>query len=205
MCHAEGRFRGAVQVRLNTGPGDTPAPQRVSTDGGDTPSGARAAIRIRAAEPEDGEAIAGVWNEPEAVAGTMQLPYRSVEHRRQRLAQLQPDSHTLVAEVEGRVVGLATLTQASQARRRHTGYVGMAVHDDFHGQGVGTALLEALMDLADNWLALKRVELQVYTDNAAAIRLYEKFGFVIEGTSKDYAFGSGRYLDAHHMARVREW
>ena len=58
--------------------------------------------------------------------------------------------------------------------------------------------------MADNWLNLKRVELQVYTDNARAIHLYEKFDFVIEGTHKAFAFRDGEYVDAYSMARVKE-
>jgi putative acetyltransferase len=81
--------------------------------------------------------------------------------------------------------------------------VGMTVHDNFQGQGVGTALLAAILDLADNWLGLRRIELHVYTDNAPAIHLYQKFGFEIEGTARHYAFRAGEYADAYAMARLR--
>ncbi len=80
----------------------------------------------------------------------------------------------------------------------------MSVHSDYWNRGVGSALMSAVVDLADNWLNLKRIELEVYTDNAAAIHLYEKFGFVIEGTKRKYAFRDGEYVDAHVMARVRD-
>jgi putative acetyltransferase len=60
-----------------------------------------------------------------------------------------------------------------------------------------------VLDLADNWLDLTRIELSVYTDNAAGIVLYEKFGFEIEGTHRRYAFRNGEYVDAYSMARVR--
>jgi L-phenylalanine/L-methionine N-acetyltransferase len=79
----------------------------------------------------------------------------------------------------------------------------MAVHDDFQGRGVGSALMAAMLDLADNWLNLRRIELEVYADNAPAVRLYEKFGFAIEGTLRDFAFRDGEYVDAYLMARVR--
>src|SRR5215216_6062734 len=49
------------------------------------------------------------------------------------------------------------------------GNIGMAVHDDWQGKGIGTALMEAALDLADNWLNLTRIELRVYTDNAAGV------------------------------------
>lgn len=47
--------------------------------------------------------------------------------------------------------------------------------------------METALDLADNWLGLSRVELTVFTDNATAIALYEKFGFEIEATHRRFA------------------
>jgi L-phenylalanine/L-methionine N-acetyltransferase len=64
--------------------------------------------------------------------------------------------------------------------------------------------MQAALDLADDWLNLTRIELSVYTGNAAAVALYEKFGFEIEGTHRRYAFRDGAYVDAYSMARVRD-
>jgi putative acetyltransferase len=114
------------------------------------------------------------------------------------------EDHHLVASVEGEVVGSLNLrTHPTVWRRRHVGEIGMAVRDDWQGKGVGTALLRSALDLADNWLNLTRIELIVYTDNAAGIALYEKFGFEIEGTHRQFAFRSGEYTDAYSMARLR--
>jgi putative acetyltransferase len=71
------------------------------------------------------------------------------------------------------------------------------------GKGVGTALMQALVDLADGWLNVFRLELTVFVDNRRAIALYRKFGFEIEGTHKAYALRAGEYVDAHFMARIR--
>jgi putative acetyltransferase len=68
---------------------------------------------------------------------------------------------------------------------------------------VGTTLMEAAVDLAENWLNIGRIELEVFTDNVAALALYQKFGFVIEGTLRDFAFRDGRYVDSYLMARLR--
>ncbi|MFU7507526.1 GNAT family N-acetyltransferase [Vibrio cholerae] len=87
-------------------------------------------------------------------------------------------------------------------RRRHVGTFGMGVKDDVQGLGVGSALLKTVIDLAANWLNLNRIALPVYVDNERAINLYKKFGFVIEGESKAYAFRNGSYVDVYHMARV---
>lgn len=160
-------------------------------------------ISVRAREPRDIEALHEVMSCPGVVHGTMQLPLRSLEGRREQYNQSRPDMHSLVAEVDGRVVGQLGLFLESAARRRHVGSVGMAVHDDFQGQGIGSAMMAAALELADNWLNLHRIELEVYTDNPAAIRLYEKFGFVIEGTLRHFAFRNGEYVDAYKMGRVR--
>ncbi len=63
--------------------------------------------------------------------------------------------------------------------------------------------MKALIDAADNWLNLSRLELTVFTDNEPALKLYQNLGFVIEGTHKKFAFRDGEYIDAHTMARVR--
>jgi len=96
------------------------------------------------------------------------MPFPQVESWRERLAK-PPEGYSLVACVEGEVVGELSLhTSPTRWRMRHVGSIGMAVRDDWQGRGVGTALMEAALDLADNWLNLTRIELRVYTDNAAA-------------------------------------
>jgi L-phenylalanine/L-methionine N-acetyltransferase len=79
----------------------------------------------------------------------------------------------------------------------------MSVHDDHCGRGIGSALTAALVDVADHWLSLKRLELTVYVDNEPAIRLYKKFGFEVEGTRRADSFRDGKFVDVLMMARVR--
>ncbi|AYG59579.1 GNAT family N-acetyltransferase [Rhizobium jaguaris] len=157
---------------------------------------------IRAARPSDAEAVALIANLPGYRAGTLRLPFQSVEETRQRLEKPASDSVNLVAVLNGQVVGNAGMRRHS-GRQIHTGHLGMGVHDDFTGRGIGSALLAALVDAADNWLAIKRLELTVYVDNEPAIRLYEKFGFETEGRLRAFAFRNGEYVDAFTMARVR--
>ena len=88
-------------------------------------------------------------------------------------------------------------------RRKHVGAIGISVHADWQGKGVGKELMRAIIDLADNWLNLTRLELEVYADNEAAIHLYERFGFEIEGTLRQHAFRDGRYIDSKVMGRLR--
>jgi putative acetyltransferase len=63
--------------------------------------------------------------------------------------------------------------------------------------------MQAAVDLADRWLNLSRLELEVYTDNEPAVRLYKKFGFQIEGTGVRADFRDGEFVDIYMMARLR--
>jgi putative acetyltransferase len=159
---------------------------------------------IRRAEPGDYEAICHIYSHPKVIWGTLQLPFPSVDAWRKRLAEPQEGYFSLLACVEKEVVGqLGLQTFPNRPRRRHVGQLGMAIRDDWHGKGAGSALMQAAIDLAERWLNLSRLELEVYTDNEPAIRLYKKFGFVIEGTLTLYAYRDGQYVDTYAMARLR--
>jgi L-phenylalanine/L-methionine N-acetyltransferase len=160
---------------------------------------------IRRAEPSDADGMYKIYSSPRVIWGTLQLPFPSAESWRKRLAESPDGYFSLLACVENEVIGQSGLqTFPNRPRRRHVGQIGMSVRDDWQGKGAGSALMQAMVDLADNWLNLLRIELDVYTDNEAAIRLYKKFGFVIEGTHQKFAYRDGHYVDVHAMARLRE-
>lgn len=158
-------------------------------------------VIVRAMEPEDAEAVAAIHNQRAVARDTLQIPYQTVNEQRERFGQ-SATRRLLVAELEGFVVGVAGLHLYS-GRRAHAGSLGMGVREECQGRGVGTALLRAILDLADNWYNLRRVELEVYADNESAIRLYRKHGFMVEGTHRAYAYRDGDYVDALSMARLR--
>ena len=159
-------------------------------------------ILIRAQEPEDIPDITELLNQPQAVHGTLQTPYVSVAARRARFGSGRADHTALVAELEGKVIGTAGLTR-HEGRRSHAGQIGMAVHDAYSGRGAGSALLAAVIEVADLWLGLVRIELTVWTDNRRAISLYERAGFEPEGVMRAYAWRDGAFVDALAMARLR--
>jgi putative acetyltransferase len=159
-------------------------------------------LLIRHVEPNDLEAIRALYAEPNVVSGTLQVPFPSLELWRKRLSDLEPDARTLVAVADGAVVGHLGIHPAYRPRRAHAAALGMAVHDAWAGQGIGSVLLRHALALADNWLNLLRLELVVFVDNEAAIRLYRKHGFVIEGTHRAFALRKGAFVDAYAMARL---
>ena len=163
----------------------------------------RNAVTIRAARADDCHDIYELYACPGVVRNTLQLPYVSLDKRKAQLQNSGADNYALVAELGGKVVGSIDISR-KRNRLAHVASLGMAVHDDYQNRGIGTELMKAALDMTDNWLNIRRIELDVYTDNLPAVHLYEKFGFVREGVRKRLAFREGEYVDAYHMARLRE-
>lgn len=157
---------------------------------------------IRHATVADAESLWTLYSDESAYSGTLQMPFPSLELWKTRLAQTDGNVR-LVACCDAEVVGNAGLHTNTSPRRAHAASLGMAVRSAWQGKGVGTALLAAIVELADHWHGFARLELTVYTDNAPAIGLYQKAGFEIEGTLRGYALRRGRLADAFTMARIR--
>ncbi len=162
-------------------------------------------ITIRRIRADDASAIVRMMGDPAVYPSLMQMPYPSEEAHRTRIVEgLAPGKVdlSLVAERDGKLVGSAGLHPVGPAlRRRHVMTFGISVVPEACGQGVGTALLQAICDYADRWMGALRIELTVYVDNAAAIALYRKFGFAVEGRHGAYAMRDGSFVDAFTMAR----
>jgi putative acetyltransferase len=182
----------------DSGPADIKVPALRPAD---APSPA-ARLLIRAQEPSDWAEMSALMVLPKVRWGTLRLPFESREQWRKKTENPSVDRTGIVAVLDGHVVGAAGIHQYA-GRRRHAAHLGISVHDDFHGRGIGSALMAALIDVADNWLDLKRIELTVFVDNAPAIGLYRKFGFEVEGTRRADSFRDGKYVDTFEMARLR--
>ena len=137
--------------------------------------------------------------------GTARLPFQAPDEIRSWLERTSAagTGRELVALVDDELVGNASLDRPT-GRRAHIGRIDLGVHDAWVGRGIGTALLAALVDLADNWLGLVRLELTVDTDNAPALALYRRFGFTVEGTHRAHILRGGQFVDGYTMARLNE-
>jgi ribosomal-protein-alanine N-acetyltransferase len=105
-----------------------------------------------------------------------EIPIDRKRRREGRLALLRGDAYLgLVAEVDGRIVG-ELIIEIVHGR----GELGMDILDGFRGQGIGSFLVARAIEWA-RAKGLAKLSLEVWPHNAAAIALYEKFGFVQEG------------------------
>ncbi len=159
-------------------------------------------VIIRPILLQDAEALWKIARQEGVIETTMALPSLRLEQRQKSISELSENDHYMVAERAGEVVGIAGLTVGS-GRTRHSGSLFIYVARQQQGQGIGTRLMQSLLDLADNWLLLRRVELTVLTENEGARRLYERLGFGIEGCRKMSVIAQGEIKDEWLMARYR--
>ena len=160
-------------------------------------------ITIRALEPADAPEVSALAGAHGTFESTLQLPDMPVASRLEGLQKVEPLSCRLVAVAEGRVIASAGLhTAGTSLRRAHVRMLGIGIAPGFQGRGVGRMLITRLLDWADNWAGVLRIELTVHADNDRAMALYRSMGFEDEGRHRAYAIKDGRYVDALCMARL---
>lgn len=167
-----------------------------------------AQYKIRALEPSDLRDI----NEIRSMRGVMEtiptLFSEPLTHTEAVMKSFGTNDHMLAAEIiqengTPKVIALGGLHVASKHRVRHCADISLIVHTDYQNEGIGKEILTLLLELADKWLLLKRVELEVDAENGRAIHLYEKLGFEKEGVKKYASVKNGRLTDIILMARYR--
>lgn len=110
--------------------------------------------------------------------------------------------HThLVASRGDALIGWCDVLPLHGQMRAHAGVLGMAVAAPERGRGVGTALIQAVIQRATA-RGLTRIELTVHAGNTVAQALYRRHGFEHEGTQRRGWCLRGQYADVHHMARL---
>lgn len=161
-------------------------------------------ITIRPLRLTDAGDIHELMHMPNVLWGTALLPSTTADKWHSIIESWLKDEHMhiFVAEIQGKVAGVVSL-HVGTGRESHVGDIAMAVHDKHQGQGIGKMLMLTVIDLADNWLNLVRLEMDVYTDNERALRLFKNFDFEIEGRKRLDAFRGGSYIDSYILARLR--
>ncbi|MGE7603194.1 N-acetyltransferase family protein [Peribacillus sp. NPDC097675] len=111
---------------------------------------------------------------------------------------LENEKETLiVAEKEGEIIGWIVFQMTkNRMRLSHTGTFGMMISKRYRGLGIGSMLLKALLDWAENHPSIEKVSLGVFSSNHGALSLYKKMGFLEEGRKvKEFKMGENEYVD----------
>ena len=124
-----------------------------------------------------------------------------------RLARREEDAGSgtgdaqFVVDVDGTAVGSAGLFGLDPLARHAE--AGISLVAEVRGRGVGTSALRQLVEFGFVRLNLRRIHLEVIASNLAAIRCYEKAGFVVEGRLREHAWVRGGYEDIVLMGILR--
>jgi len=142
---------------------------------------------VREATVADAEKIVDylsvILNDPYSSISDPDEMLLNVHRQREHLRRTQSGgrSCSLVAVAGNKIIGFLTMEPGRRRKISHTIELGMSVHEDWRGRGVGTALIKCAVDWAERSGEFEKIVLNVFSGNDAAIRLYQKAGFVIEG------------------------
>ena len=73
---------------------------------------------------------------------------------------------------------------------------------EYQGKGIGTSIIQQLIDWAKGNEVTTRIQLDTRTDNELAVKLYQSFGFEIEGCLKNSTLLDGKYYDLYVMGMM---
>ncbi len=153
----------------------------------------------------DSEGLFALFSEPEFLhdASTRERFESREEMQRWLDGIMAAQRYEIVALLHDEIVGYGGLYVLGDGQD-HAGFVMLGVRDAFRRRGIGSVLMHMLVATATHYVGLHRVQLTVFTDNAAAIGLYRKFGFEIEGLHRFFARRGTEFVHALTMARIVE-
>lgn len=111
----------------------------------------------------------------------------------------QKNSLFIIAEDKGKIIGNLSFIGGKRPRTMHTGEFGISVLKEYWGNGVGTELINYLIQWSKETEIIRKINLRVRTDNSAAIHLYEKMGFVNEGRISREMIINDKFVDTYLM------
>lgn len=160
-------------------------------------------VKLRQATVRDAEALRTIYNhEVENTTVTFDLEPRTLEEQQAWIAERQGALGVVVAEIDGDVVGFASLSPyrprpAYRATVENSIYVG----ESARGQGVGRALMDELIDLA-RARGFHTILAHITGDHEASIALHHACGFEIVGVQREVGRKFGRWLDVTVMQKM---
>lgn len=160
-------------------------------------------VNLRLARPEDAKATCEIYNtEVTGSTVTFDLVPRSIEDQVAWLDQRSGAMAVVVAEIDGHVVGFASLSPyRDRPAYATTVEDSVYVHADFRGQGIARALVAEILDIAST-RGFHAVMARIVGGHDASISLHSSLGFEIVGTEREVGRKFGKWLDVVIMQRM---
>ena len=103
-------------------------------------------------------------------------------------------SNYFVVMKNNKMIGCIGFNGNTARKMKHYGTIGISVLKEYWGRGIATTLLEKLISWSKE-KGIKKINLDVFENNERAIKLYEKFGFKLEGCIEDGIFDGENYIN----------
>ena len=160
-------------------------------------------VNLRLARPEDAEATREIYNtEVTGSTVTFDLVPRSIDDQLAWLDQRSGAMAVVVAEIDGQIVGFASLSPyRDRPAYATTVEDSVYVHADFRGRGVARALLAEILDIAAP-RGFHAVMARIVGGHDASIGLHSSLDFEIVGTEREVGRKFGKWLDVVIMQRM---
>ncbi|MCC3359286.1 GNAT family N-acetyltransferase [Bacillus sp. REN16] len=158
-----------------------------------TPADAEEFVKLKQQVEESSEYM--LWEAGERKANP--------DQQRKMIERIESDENSTIfgAEEEGKLIGFLMAIGGNARRNKHSVYIVIGILKESRGNGVGTQLFYEL----EKWALthqIHRLELTVVTQNVAAVSLYKKMGFEIEGTKRHSLLINGVYVDEFYMSKL---
>ena len=158
--------------------------------------------RLREIEDKD-MAIINEWRNNSKLISMLAAPYRYINqivdrnwfegYMKNRQSQVRC---SIVTDESDEIMGMVSLTSIDHLNQSAEFHI-MIGDENNQGKGIGTFAVNEMLKHAFNNLNLQRIELKVLESNTRAQHLYEKCGFVKEGTLRNYVYKNGKFVNMH--------
>lgn len=105
----------------------------------------------------------------------------------------------LVATKDDEIAAIATISSTYKAKGKHVGILGIVVKEEYWGRGLGTTMINDLIEWCKGNNITKKISLVTSENNYGALELYKKLGFVEEGVLKKETYIDGEFHDLISM------
>lgn len=162
-------------------------------------------IYLRAYRSGDEEMVARLENHPDPRLTLFYALPTTAEQQKEKITRQLNDPNTIVftiCDLHNRSVGQTSFVRIDWIGRMAIFYIGIADKENW-SKGYGSEATAIMLDYGFNTLNLNRIQLHVAVENVAAVNVYKKCGFQIEGTLREAMYHQGRYCDFYVMGLLK--
>jgi RimJ/RimL family protein N-acetyltransferase len=171
------------------------------------PTLAGSLVLLRPVEAADAAELFAVDQETERLTGSRRDPGFTLDNLESWYAsRAEHDDRidlSIIERATGAWAGEVVLNELNP-QNESCGFRILLQGPQFYGRGLGSEATQLVVDYAFDTVGVHRVELEVYDFNPRAMHVYEKIGFVHEGTKRDALLWDGVWVDCHCMALLED-